>query len=236
MNTTLRSREASLEAYAWLPRMLDKARAELAGARTGFPFGCPIDHTCMARLGIDPALVMDLVARHGPDDAAILAELRQRGIPPPDEAWFDAPALEETLQQGGPYLRVRRVEALPCDPDSGGRTFAGEDHGSSVSLVLIEARPGYRQSPHVHPTEEVVAVHEGSATFHLGETQSRTVTAGEVVRVPARVVHWLENRGAEPLHAVAVHAAPTGSTHGDRSPDRAPSAFGVTRPRASSSD
>lgn len=161
--STLRPPEASLEGYAWLPRMFDKARAELAGVDTGFAFGCPVDHTCMARLRISPGLVRELVARHGTDDAAILGELRLRGIPSADEAWFDAPALENALQRAGPYLRVRRAEELPEDQIAGGRVFAGEDHDARVSLVLIDAPPGYRQPPHTHTTEEVVAVHVGSA-------------------------------------------------------------------------
>jgi quercetin dioxygenase-like cupin family protein len=206
---TLRPPESMLEGYAWLPRMLDKARAELAGVQTGFPFGCPVDHTCMARLGIDPALVRALVARHGGDDTASLAELRSRGIPPPDESWFDAPALEHALQRGGPYLRVRRAEALPDDTAAGGRVFAGRDHGSRVSVVIIDAPPGHRQAPHTHPTEEVLVVHSGSVTCHLGEVQARTVTAGETVRVPAHAVHWLENRGREPLRAVAAYGTAT---------------------------
>src|SRR5690349_7712269 len=50
----LRPRNAELEGYVYVPRMLDKARATLAGAPGGYPFGCPLDHTCMARLGITP--------------------------------------------------------------------------------------------------------------------------------------------------------------------------------------
>ena len=57
-----RGLDAELEGYAWLPRMLDKARATLAGTAGSYPFGCPVDHTCMARLGIAPELVLDLAA------------------------------------------------------------------------------------------------------------------------------------------------------------------------------
>jgi quercetin dioxygenase-like cupin family protein len=206
---TLRPPDALLEGYAWLPRMLDKARAELAGVETGFPFGCPVDHTCMARLGIDPELVRKLVARHGTDDAAILTELRLHGIPPAEQQRFDAPALEHALQRGGPYLRVRSAKELPEDPAAGGRLFAGDHHHASVSVVLIDAAPGFRQPPHTHPTEEVLALHGGSATLHLGEDQARTVAAGEVVRVPAHVVHWLENGGGEPVRGVAAYATAT---------------------------
>lgn len=55
--------DAELEGYAWLPRMLDKARGTLVGTAGGYLFGCPVDHTCMARLGIAPQLVLDLAAR-----------------------------------------------------------------------------------------------------------------------------------------------------------------------------
>jgi mannose-6-phosphate isomerase-like protein (cupin superfamily) len=59
----------------------------------------------------------------------------------------------------------------------------------------------------------VLAVHAGSATVHLGATQARTVKAGEVVRVPAHVVHWVENRGGDPVRAVAAYATATVVTH-----------------------
>lgn len=33
------------------------------------------------------------------------------------------------------------------------------------------------------------------------------MTPGDVARVPAHVVQWLENRGPEPLRAVAAYAS-----------------------------
>src|SRR5947208_11869905 len=85
-----------LEGYAHLPRMLDKARATLAGTAGSYEFGCPVDHTCMARLGVRPELILELAARH-PDDREVLRELRERGIPSAREAWFDAVAVEDEL-------------------------------------------------------------------------------------------------------------------------------------------
>lgn len=204
----LRPVEATLEGYAWLPRMLDKARAEHDGVETGYPFGCPVDHTCMARLHITPELVRQLVARHGDDDDAILAELRSIGIPSAEEEYFDARALEDDLGAGGPYLRVRAQEVLDRDRLAGGAVFAGGEHGASVSLVVVEASPGERQPPHRHLTEEVTVVTSGRATFHLGEVQARTVTAGQIVRVPANISHWWENTGTDTLQAVSAYAAP----------------------------
>jgi hypothetical protein len=40
--------DSELEGYAWIPRMLDKARATLAGTAGSCSVGCPVDHTCLA--------------------------------------------------------------------------------------------------------------------------------------------------------------------------------------------
>ena len=52
-----------LEGYAYLPRMFDKARAQLNGDTDAPPFGCPLDHSCMARLRVYPEDVLELVQR-----------------------------------------------------------------------------------------------------------------------------------------------------------------------------
>jgi quercetin dioxygenase-like cupin family protein len=196
-----RPMDAELEGYAWLPRMLDKARAHVAGTSGAYQFGCPVDHTCLAHLGISPELVLDLVAPH-PDDAGVLAALRAHGIPPARDAWFDAVAVEDELGEGR-YLRVRHRDALP--EQDGGRVFAGAEHGAEVSVVLVERPPGEGPAPHAHPTEEVVVVQEGQATFFLGARQARVVRAGEVVRIPAEMAHRYVNTGDVVLRAVAVH-------------------------------
>ena len=199
-----RGLDAEVEGYAWLPRMLDKARATLAGTAGSYLFGCPVDHTCMARLGIAPELVLDLAALHT-DDGAVLDALHAHGIPPAAEAWVDGQAVEDELQETGNYLRVRAREALP--EAEGGRVFAGAEHGAAISVVLVDAAPGGEQAPHVHPVEEVVVVQEGAATFFLGEHQARIVRAGQVVRVPAGVPHRWVATGDGRLRAVTVHGA-----------------------------
>jgi quercetin dioxygenase-like cupin family protein len=199
-----RGLDAELEGYAWVPRMLDKARATLAGTAGRYQFGCPVDHTCLARLGVAPELVLDLAARHA-DDHAVLDALRAHGIPPAAEAWFDGQAVEDELQRTGNYLRVRDHQGLPA-AQGGGRVFSGAEHGASVSVVLIDAAPGKAQEPHAHTVEEVLAVQHGAARFFLGKQQARIVRAGEIVRVPAGVVHrWV----AEPsgMRAIAAYGA-----------------------------
>src|SRR3954447_154897 len=62
-----------LDGYAYLPRMFDGARAKLAADMSAPPFGCPLDHSCLARLHVYPEEVLELVRVHGNDDQAMLA-------------------------------------------------------------------------------------------------------------------------------------------------------------------
>jgi mannose-6-phosphate isomerase-like protein (cupin superfamily) len=194
-----------LEGYAHLPRMLDKARATLAGTAGSYQFGCPVDHTCMARLGVTPELVLDLAARHA-DDRRVLERLRDHGIPSARDAWFDAVVVEDELQDEGIYLRVRRRDELPEHPD--GRIFAGADHGADLDVLLVEVAPGRRGGDDAGAAAaQVWVIQEGEATFFLGALQARIVRAGEVVRIPADVPWRFENTGARMLRAVAVRPA-----------------------------
>src|SRR4051812_26752250 len=196
-----------LEGYAHLPRMLDKARATLAGTAGRYQFGCPVDHTCMARLDVTPELVLDLAARHA-DDRCVLQALRDHGIPSAEEARFDAVLVETQLQEEGVYLRVRSREQLPDHGD--GRLFAGADHGADVDVVLVEMAPGQGRPATVATAAHVWVVQEGQAKFFLGSVQARIARAGDVVRIPPNVMWRLENTGSSTLCAVMVKPATPG--------------------------
>lgn len=198
--------DSELEGYAWIPRMLDKARATLAGTNGSYMFGCPVDHTCMARLGISPELVLDLAGRYG-EDGQVLEALRQHGIPSAREAWFDGPAVEDELQDLDLYVRVRHREQLPTVDDAA--VFAGTDHGSRVSVALLSLHPAEGQLEHRHPTEEVIVIVRGQATVFLGRHQARIVRHGDVARVPADVPHRIDNRGSEPVECVLAYGSTT---------------------------
>lgn len=182
-----------LDGYAYIPRMLDKARATLAGTQGRYMFGCPVDHTCMARLGIAPELVLELAAAHD-DDRDVLSALQAHGIPSAEDAWFDGQAVEDEVQEI--YLRVRNVDDLD------GGVFEGAEHGAHVTVEFLVAQ---EQGWHAHDTEEVVAVVEGAATFFLGANQARIVRTRQVVRIPASVRHrYVAHDG---FRAVAARAA-----------------------------
>src|SRR3954454_24920364 len=116
-----------LEGYTYLPRLFDKTRAQLSGDTSAPSFGCPLDHSCMARLGVYPETVLELVTALSDVDAAILAGLREQGIPPARESWFDARASEDELLTGV-YLKVRRRELVhELEPRPGQLVVAVED-------------------------------------------------------------------------------------------------------------
>jgi quercetin dioxygenase-like cupin family protein len=213
--------DSELEGYAWIPRMLDKARATLAGTQGSYMFGCPVDHTCMARLGVGPELVLEFAGRYA-EDRDVVAALQRHGIPSAREAWFDAPAVEDELQDLDLYVRVRRREELPAT--DAGAAFAGADHGASVSVGLVTLQPRTGQPVHSHPTEEALVAVAGLATVFLGGHQARIIRAGEIARVPADAAHRIENRSAAPFDCVlaygsaTIETVPTAAERQPRSP------------------
>src|SRR4051812_8916992 len=94
-----RPMDATLEGYAWLPRIIDKARAARAGTLGSFVHPCPVDRRCLDLLGIDVEAFGAVVARSATDDE-VLDGLRALGIPSAQDAWFDAPAFEAQLIAG----------------------------------------------------------------------------------------------------------------------------------------
>jgi quercetin dioxygenase-like cupin family protein len=212
-----------LDGYAWIPRMLDKARASLAGTEGSYMFGCPVDHTCMARLGVSPELILELAGRHA-EDRDVLEALRRHGIPPAHEAWFDGPAVEDELQELDLYVRVRAREQLPAI--DGSAVFAGSDHGASLSVAIVTLEPGTGQPAHSHPTEELVVATAGQATVFLGRHQARILRAGQLARVPANAAHRIENHTSASFDCVLAYASATIETVASTAEDR-----GITRAR-----
>ena len=92
-----------------------------------------------------------------------------------------------------------------------GATLRGEEHGSSVSLILDRSEPGQGPRLHRHPYDETWVVVEGNLTFRLG-AESLQVGAGDVVIAPPGVPHGFTNDGPGRCRLVCIHASPTLST------------------------
>jgi mannose-6-phosphate isomerase-like protein (cupin superfamily) len=87
------------------------------------------------------------------------------------------------------------------------REYTGEELGAGVCVIVVDAPPGGGPSLHQHPYEEVFVVHEGEATFRMGD-EERVVRGGEVVVVPPDTPHAFTNTGNGPLKQVDIHVSP----------------------------
>jgi hypothetical protein len=87
-----RSTRSKLGGYVLLPRMLDKARATLAGTNGEYHYDCPLDQHIIKFLGIDPAALSAKVGT-GQGDGEILAWIatnaKHQRAPWEIEQWSD---------------------------------------------------------------------------------------------------------------------------------------------------
>lgn len=99
----------TLAGYAWLPRMIDKARASRAGTLGQyFRYPCPIDQEALAGLGLDSEQFAELVDR-ATTAKDLLELLAAQGARSAQEAAFD------------PVDLNRRLHKQPLDsPEVGG--------------------------------------------------------------------------------------------------------------------
>jgi hypothetical protein len=92
-----RSVRVRLGGYAHLPRLLDKARAVIAGRNGPYKYHCPLDKHFFAFTGIDADALLEEVKRGG-SDTQLLAWVRERSkrLPAEIHAW------SSWLEQHGP--------------------------------------------------------------------------------------------------------------------------------------
>jgi quercetin dioxygenase-like cupin family protein len=68
--------------------------------------------------------------------------------------------------------------------------------GREVVQVRVDFDPGYVSPRHTHPGEEVIYVLEGALEYQVEGRPPATYTAGDVLLVPARTIHWVTNVGS----------------------------------------
>lgn len=79
--------------------------------------------------------------------------------------------------------------------------------GKGSMLVMTEVAPGFQESPHEHPFEQLVYVVEGNVRFTLGDKEM-DIEAGSVFRVPPRTPHGAQVSGSKPCRLLAVYGPP----------------------------
>jgi quercetin dioxygenase-like cupin family protein len=203
----LRPMDATLEGYAWLPRMIDKARAAQAGTLGSAVHPCPVDRRCLALLGLDVETLGAVVAQSA-DDAEVLAGLRTAGIASAEAAWFDAPAWEDALQE-----MVWR---------SDGETISDRDarnvmilHAADALTVTWSRYSTGERGPDLHLHREhtdAFYVLAGALRFALGPDGERVARApaGTFVSAPPGVAHSFMNDEADDATWLNIHTPDAG--------------------------
>lgn len=102
-----------------------------------------------------------------------------------------------------PRLQIIETETLRPHPRQA-PLFEGADFGDiPVSFFVVDAPPGSGPDLHRHPYSEVFVVHQGTATFWVGDEQLE-VTAGHIVIGPAGVPHKFKNSGEGRLSLTSI--------------------------------
>ena len=87
------------------------------------------------------------------------------------------------------------------------REHVGTDIGVGVCVIVVDSDPGDGPRLHRHPYEEVFVMHEGEATFTLGDEQI-VAKPGDVLVAPAGAPHKFVNTGSGRLRQVDIHVSP----------------------------
>jgi mannose-6-phosphate isomerase-like protein (cupin superfamily) len=98
-------------------------------------------------------------------------------------------------------IEVESLRSAPGDTP----LFQGQDHGGvRLSIFVVNVAAGEGPKLHVHPYDEVFVVHEGEATFTVGD-ESVATRGGQIVVARREVPHRFENSGSGRLRLTAIH-------------------------------
>lgn len=206
-SSPFRPMDATLDGYAWLPRMIDKARAARAGTLGDAVHPCPVDRRTLKHLGVSFEDFTAIVARTETDEE-VLAQLRALGIPSAREAWFDALAWEDALQEmvwrsGGETISDRAERNVMI-------LSAADD----LTVTWSRYSTGERGPDlHVHHRHtDAFFILTGTMRFDIGPDGERVVDApaGTLVVVPPRVGHSFGNAEAEDVTWLNIHTPDAG--------------------------
>ncbi|PYP19354.1 MAG: cupin domain-containing protein [Gemmatimonadetes bacterium] len=82
--------------------------------------------------------------------------------------------------------------------------------GREVIQVRVDFDPGYVAPRHTHPGEEIIYVIEGTLEYQIEGQPTATVKAGDVLFVPAGVIHSAKNIGTANAAELATYVVEKG--------------------------
>lgn len=105
------------------------------------------------------------------------------------------------------YFKLDQLDHLYRVPGEFTHRLDGDKYGfETLSFIITETHPGGGPGLHVHDTEEAHVLLEGRARYRIG-SETFTVDAPYVARVPAGVAHTFINVGTKPFNLIAVLAS-----------------------------
>ena len=78
---------------------------------------------------------------------------------------------------------------------------------TDLAVTWVTVVPGSRQIPHHHDPEQVYVIIQGKGEMQVG-TETRLVSAGDLVYIPANVAHGIVNTGDEMLAYISAATPP----------------------------
>ena len=103
------------------------------------------------------------------------------------------------------YTVIRSDEQQPSP--GGTVKFEGEQHGSEISLFLVNNEPGTGPDLHRHPYSETWVVRSGRARM-TADGEDLEAGPGDIVVVGPETPHKFKNIGPGKLEIICIHASP----------------------------
>jgi quercetin dioxygenase-like cupin family protein len=85
---------------------------------------------------------------------------------------------------------------------------------ANLSITEVALPSGSATTDHMHDTDQVVYVLEGEALFVGSDGEQFHLRTGDMIYIPAGVVHRHVCAGAETLRQLAIFVTPTGAEAG----------------------
>ncbi len=99
------------------------------------------------------------------------------------------------------------ISTVPARDRSGLRSNillqAGDVADCDLTVTWVDVQPGARQQPHSHDPQQIYVIVHGRGRMHV-EADEREVAQGDLVFIPPRATHAIDNTGPDTLTYVSV--------------------------------
>ncbi len=117
-------------------------------------------------------------------------------------------------------MKVVTMRDVPAVPATGAlftgtpvsrQTIFQPDDGRSFNFAIVNFSAGSRNKFHAHTSDQILLVTEGTGTVATDDGE-QTVTAGDVILIPAGEKHWHGAPGATPMSHITITAKDSKTT------------------------